>query len=511
MALRETPSLRGPLGALIVLNFCAVVAVSCGDPQAPSFQDRALPVAGEGTLETNQSSDAVASNPEVMNKEDLKKAAEDLGIDIDDKLSGDGSSSGSGSSASNGSSGSGSENGGSGDSTAGSGSGGNDGSSSGSENGGNGDSSSGNGGDSTADNGSGSGSENGGSGNTGGGTGSGSGSGPGDETPPSYELYSQVAIQALPKPVDILWVVDSSGSMSEEQSYLANNFGSLMNALLAEGADFQTAITSTDICNKDESFSPQCPVAYAGSPSTRLQGDFVGDSGRHVLSSDDADITSKFSQYTAVGVNGSGFEHGLQAAEMAVAKSENGQNEKLVRDGAFLSVIVVSDEEDDGIGLGITDSFSGVNYVNDGFTNHRYTHTDLINYLNTVKGAGNFAVSTVTGTRKADGTMCTSPHSSPNEEGTQYIKAAEETGGTVQSICDTDWSSSLGFIGQDINAQITQLQLDKQAHPPTISVKVNGQATSNWNYIEATNSVKFESAHIPAPGSSIEVSYYAAP
>ena len=41
-------------------------------------------------------------------------------------------------------------------------------------------------------------------------------------------------------------------------------------------------------------------------------------------------------------------------------------------------------------------AYSGKNYVADGFTDHSFDHNDLITYLNGVKGAGNFAVSTVT-------------------------------------------------------------------------------------------------------------------
>ena len=196
--------------------------------------------------------------------------------------------------------------------------------------------------------------------------------------------------------------------MQEEQNYLSQNFNSLVSALVDGGAEFQTAITTTDICTQDGVASAQCPVEYGGDLNTRLRGSFVGDAGLSI-SSTDSNIVSKFSDYTKVGTSGSGFEHGLEAAKMAVEKSVAGSNEQLVR-WRIPPIIVVSDEEDDGIRLGMTDAYIGKNYVADGFTDHSFDHNDLITYLNGVKGAGNYAVSTVTRTRGNDSSLCDSPH-----------------------------------------------------------------------------------------------------
>ncbi len=48
-----------------------------------------------------------------------------------------------------------------------------------------------------------------------------------------------------------------------------------------------------------------------------------------------------------------------------------------MRSDAFLAVIVVSDEEDDGIGLGKMDVYTGHNYVAEGLTSVNYTHNHL--------------------------------------------------------------------------------------------------------------------------------------
>jgi hypothetical protein len=315
--------------------------------------------------------------------------------------------------------------------------------------------------------------------------------------------------------VDILWVVDASGSMTEEQQYLGSNFNSFMNQLLASGIDFQTGVTNTDICSSlNPALVPMseryCPI-LDGSASGRLRGSLTGTSGERVLKPTTSNILAKFLSYAHVGTYGSGFEHGLKAAEMAVAKSLAGQNENLVRSDSFLAVIVVSDEEDDGIGLGQVDAFSGRNYVAEGLTSVRYTEDHLIDYLSNAKGSGQFSVSTITGTKLANGAMCSAAHSSPREEGSQYIRAANKTGGIVQSICDTNWSTSLSRIGQDIAAQSAQVVLSHAPYQNTIRVFVGGVENTQWVYASGNNSIKFNAGQVPSTGSSIEVRYKYAP
>ena len=310
--------------------------------------------------------------------------------------------------------------------------------------------------------------------------------------------------------VDILWVVDVSASMAPEQDYLATNFNSFIGMLRTAGQDFQTAITTTDICQDQipsDLSQRVCPVEYGGSSATHLRGSFVGDLGRKVLRRSDGDLISRFNTYTRQGTNGSGFEHGLQAAAMAVDKSLRGENETLVRPDAFLAVIVVSDEEDDGIGLGMTDAYHGHNFVAKGLTTHRFTEDNLIAYLQGVKGQGNFSVSAITSTRLPNGSLCTSPHAQPLEEGTQYIAAATKTGGIVQSICDTNWSQSLGLIGGDLSAQLSQVVLPSNPDPATIRVNVDGIEVKSWSFVVASNAVKFNAGSLPPKGAKITVGY----
>ena len=335
-------------------------------------------------------------------------------------------------------------------------------------------------------------------------------------------IYSQVLIMQQPEKtqLDILWVVDSSFSMAEEQAYLGENFASFITSLADSNQEFQTAVTTTDICHgidyldfglDSNSLPPlsdrACPFIFGGSPSTHLRGSFVGEVGRKVLQADDPDLISKFRSYTNVGTNGSNFEHGLRAASMAIEKVLAGENEGLLRDDAFLAVMLVSDEEDDGVGLSQYDSGLGFNPTKQGWTNFSYTPDDLISYLNSVKGNGKYSISTITGTRDESGNLCTSSHSNPEEEGAALISAAGKTGGIVQSICDTNWGESLSQLGQDLNAQASQITLKKTPIESTIKILVDGADYTHWTYVAGNNSIKLSSESIPVPGATIMVSY----
>ncbi len=331
----------------------------------------------------------------------------------------------------------------------------------------------------------------------------------GSEDLVNLRFASTMAVQKGPGKVDILWIVDNSGSMQEEQQYLGANFRSFIQALDEAGTNFQTAVTSTGVCSTSlptNLADRACPSGN-NSSSAHHRGRFIGTAGQQVIKYTDSDMESRFLQYANVGINGSGFEHGLWGAKLALDRVANGSNDPLIRDDAFLAVVVVSDEEDDGIGLGMTDFYTGRNFINDGVTSFRWDHNQMIQHLNQVKGKNKFSISTITGTRNANGNLCSAAHSQPQEEGTQYINAAEATGGIVQSICESDWSESLTKIGLDLNAQITQIVLKDTPIQGTIKVKVNSVEVSDWDWISGNNAIKFHADAIPSEGDNIEVSY----
>ncbi|MEZ4430163.1 MAG: VWA domain-containing protein [Nannocystaceae bacterium] len=78
----------------------------------------------------------------------------------------------------------------------------------------------------------------------------------------SAALEEGIAI-AINKDVDVLFVIDNSGSMGEEQATLSNNFGAFVGVLEAEDvrANYRIGVTTTDMGN------PRCGLDFFKAPS----------------------------------------------------------------------------------------------------------------------------------------------------------------------------------------------------------------------------------------------------
>ena len=177
---------------------------------------------------------------------------------------------------------------------------------------------------------------------------------------------SRTFAAARPKPADILFVVDNSASMNEEQQNLADNFGLFINQIAGAG-DYRFAVISTDRDSNIEkaglvgiTFSDQGPY-FPRTPSelNRAQCSdtnialscFRGDNAAtRVIDSSALSVDDQiafFQQNVRVGTCGSGREQGLAAMEAALRNLGAGEcNAGFLRDDANLVVIFVSDEND---------------------------------------------------------------------------------------------------------------------------------------------------------------------
>ncbi len=326
-----------------------------------------------------------------------------------------------------------------------------------------------------------------------------------DPTGPSVgDLITEEFTQPEPKKLDILWVVDNSGSMQEEQDNLANNFRSFVTHLKDRDIDFQLAVTSTDICgDQPNSYCPDWIFMgnYYHPGYQPLRGTFQGTWGNTVLKSDQANLEEIFMANVTLGTVGSGAEHGLTAAQLAIEKSliSNTKNSGFMREDSFLAVIVVSDEEDSGLKLHAQ-----------GYTNYLYSDTDFIEFLKTHKKEGEFSVSSIVGTIDPQtGKVCQTPEGTPVEEGKQYIKATEKTGGLTASICDQDFAKSLQALGGDLSSQVSQVVLTAKPFPFTLRVYVDDvEYTDYVDYIESQNAVRFHPDRLPTPGKQIKITFF---
>jgi hypothetical protein len=191
---------------------------------------------------------------------------------------------------------------------------------------------------------------------------------------------------------DVLFVVDDSGSMGEEQTNLHDNLGRFIDALAGAPVrnDFQIAVTNTsvsdwipattwytdpaspNVCNPATTAGcPRIPadvcaggcpmvpfpdgtaVAVArGAGGAPVNGELAwtaagGFGGARILSAASPTLIPDFQANVQVGTWGSGKEQPLLAARHALEKAvPGGPNEGLLRPGARLAIVILTDEDD---------------------------------------------------------------------------------------------------------------------------------------------------------------------
>ena len=299
-----------------------------------------------------------------------------------------------------------------------------------------------------------------------------------------------------PRKIDVLFVVDNSGSMSSSQTALANNFPSFINYFNSKGYDYRIAVTTSDAYYGDQFVSSGCSLCNLN--QTKFKS---GTTPKlYVLESTTPNIAAAFAQNINVGVSGSGDERVFSSFKAALNSS---LNVGFHRPAAFLSVIIVSDEED----------FSH----NDINMNESYTQVTLhtvASYKTYLEGftAGqantDFHVSTISILDNA----CKTALGSGRKIGTRYMELADATGGSKNSICGT-FDSVLNNISTHIAEQIkAQFFLTRTPIVTSIrviieSILIPQDAVNGWTYDAATNSVSVHGTYTPAAGASITINF----
>lgn len=159
--------------------------------------------------------------------------------------------------------------------------------------------------------------------------------------------------------MDILFVIDNSGSMQEEQANLAANFSVLTKKLDAfttqSGAllDYRVAVTTSGKSAR-YTMKPESPPGFPEFPPMPMND--KGDDGRFRkgcgmsrawLERTDTGIANQFSCIANVGTSGPGLEMPLESLRLALTdRVADGENAGFVREDALLAVVILSDEDD---------------------------------------------------------------------------------------------------------------------------------------------------------------------
>jgi hypothetical protein len=168
-----------------------------------------------------------------------------------------------------------------------------------------------------------------------------------------------VAPPVQPVRTDILFVVDDSNSMSEEQAGVAAELPAFVEELSKGGGvaqDFQVGVTTTSVYQAAEFSGNFYLQTYSQAGWLRAMPLLDGGVGsERFLPSSNPELVPRFSQLVAsLGINGSGQETPFEAARIALTGQDfysvlpdgGNPNAGFLRDGARLLVVVVSDEDD---------------------------------------------------------------------------------------------------------------------------------------------------------------------
>jgi hypothetical protein len=170
-----------------------------------------------------------------------------------------------------------------------------------------------------------------------------------DQAPPAPS--ARVVAQVLPAEstaVDILFVIDDSMSMMDEQEQLATWSSEMFDVLSDAGElpDLHIAVTPTSVAISTLTHCQTGGTLHVGTAvldGARFIRDVAGPTGR--IRNYSGTLKETFGKMARVGDSGCGFEQPFKAARLALTGLAGGA-EEFLRDDALLLVVFVTDEDD---------------------------------------------------------------------------------------------------------------------------------------------------------------------
>jgi hypothetical protein len=282
--------------------------------------------------------------------------------------------------------------------------------------------------------------------------------------------------------VDILVVIDNSGSMAEEQTNLSTKLNELLVSI--KDADWQVSVINTS------------PVVPAGVNMNNANSEGQETCVSTLIRKADTTAANDFAKAVQAGTTGNGNEQGIRQAVVGLRCP----GKTIVRPLSTLAVLIVSDEDNCSLDGG---DCSGLPWSKESY---------LINYVeNTLqrtvgKNAGFYGI---VAPSKA---LC----STAGNPAPQYIRLFDyksTAGVNYGNICDASYKTTLNRISDNIALQLdSAFELNNVPDAGTLSVKVTTTAgvvsTINPNdYTLTGKTLKFAAGKEPANGSTIEAIY----
>tara|TARA_Y100000768_G_scaffold388826_1_gene387592 strand:+ start:14472 stop:15566 length:1095 start_codon:yes stop_codon:yes gene_type:complete len=268
--------------------------------------------------------------------------------------------------------------------------------------------------------------------------------------------------------VEIIWVIDNSGSMENNQTKLAESFDSFIDTFLVNGKSdfpFKMGVTTTEAYRNDkDKWEDYDLTSYAAESDLTL-------------------FKENFKKAVKVGDGGSGDERCLESAFTMVENDPNwfGGDETL-------SVyILVSDEPEQ--------SFKDTNNNDITIAQWAQKFQNLKSDPANTKFYPIVAIEEVQYSQHTEGDI-----------GNRYLELAQLTGG-IRSNIHEPFDAILENIGNTIKDLVYDHSLNKNRKiaGETVKVYINGvEQKTGWEY--TTNAIKMDSP--PAAGSEVRVTYW---
>jgi len=340
-----------------------------------------------------------------------------------------------------------------------------------------------------------------------------------DDPPPpppiSYKInvprQCDVFTQNTVRKVDILWVIQNSGSMASHQAQLAANFASFIQFLLTADPpiDFHIGVTTTD--TDDTNVAHPAQGRLSGWSNADASGGFIACDSNHTCntqpSGGDASVSveAAFSQMSSVGIYGSSHQRGLYASYLALndpANIDTGSGQGFVRQDAALFVVYVGSEDDLSCAPTVNQPAPGDACRTVDSECHCQDDTSLAwgttgfyeRFLENYKGYGHsdlVAAAAVVATAQDPvpqqfllqygnpypGIGCTGQDSQTGGTlaafyGKRYIEVAQATGGSSTSICAENFNDALARLGFAVSGLRRDFKLSRGPSTNTLSVYV---------------------------------------
>ncbi|MCB9779260.1 MAG: hypothetical protein H6742_11905 [Alphaproteobacteria bacterium] len=267
--------------------------------------------------------------------------------------------------------------------------------------------------------------------------------------------------------IDVLWVVDNSGSMGEEQARVIADIEAFFTHFSTLALDYQVGVVTTDIVTP----------TMAG----RLQGE------PPFITPATTDPVAVLAAALDVGTDDMGDESGLAAIELALSEPlASAENAGFHRPDAWLEIVILSDEPEQS-GL---DAAYYIDFLEDLKPDRDKVH-----------------VSTIVGDRETGCTTTCDGAESSAQPGDAYLDVALAFDGVTASICTCDLGPELDEIGNQATLFFRSCPLSTvPVESDAFDITVDGAPIEGGYVYDAdANMVVFETP--PAPGAEIVITY----